>query len=110
MNRYLLLMRGDQSNFVNCSEEEQKNIIADYVKFAEDLNKEEKMIYGDGCSYHSVLLKENDVLQDPFVGSDKQLSGFYIIEAKTEEEAYELAKKCPALKHGESVEVVKLGH
>lgn len=110
MSRYLLLMRGDQSNFVNCSEEEQKNIIADYTKFSDDLDKSNKMIYGDGCSYNSILLKGNEVSNDPFVETDKQLSGFFIIEAETDEEAHELAKKCPALKHGESVEVVKLGH
>ena len=110
MSRYLLLMRGDQSNFINCSEDEQKSIIADYVQFADELDKSKKMIYGDGCSYQSILFKGNEVKHDPFVDTDKQLSGFYIIEVDSDEEAYKLAKRCPALKHGESVEVVKLGH
>ncbi|MBN2790674.1 MAG: hypothetical protein JXR69_10835 [Candidatus Delongbacteria bacterium] len=110
MSRYLLLMRGDQSSFVGRSEEEQKAIIADYIDYADELDKKAKMLYGDGCSYHSVLLKGDEVKQDPFVYTDKQLSGFYMIEAENDEEAQSLAKECPALKHGESVEVVKLGH
>lgn len=111
MSRYLLLMRGDQSSFVDRSEDEQKSIIADYVAYSDELDKKAKMLYGDGCSYHSKkFFPAGKFEDDPYIDSPEQLSGFYMIEAESDEEAEKLALECPALKHGESVEVVKLGH
>ena len=40
----------------------------------------------------------------------EQLSGYFIILADNMEKAIEIAKSCPSLKFGESVEVIALGH
>jgi len=114
MSRYLLLMRGDQSGFNSMTAEEQKKIIGDHIQFSQELEKKKLILDGDGCSSSTILLEKKGkcvkTRSNPYAATENQLSGFYVIEAKDDEDAVRIAKGCPALKHGESVEVVKLGH
>jgi len=114
MPKYMLLMRGNQDNFVSLDEMEQNQIISDHKLFAKELTESRNLLNGAGLSYNSTFLKnaENELLvtQNPFAKSDFQLSGFYLIEAENDEIALSIAKKCPAIKHDESVELIKLGH
>ncbi|MBN1971718.1 MAG: hypothetical protein JXR48_13670 [Candidatus Delongbacteria bacterium] len=114
MERFLLLMRGDQEKFNTLTDPEKKLIINQHINFSKDLNKEGILVEGDGLSSESVLLsiKEGELSQKdkPYCGTENQLSGYYIIKAYSFEDAMEIAKKCPALIHGETVEVVKIGH
>lgn len=114
MSRYLLLMRGDQTGFLAMSPAEKKKVIGDHIQFSKELEAKGMIFDGDGCSTSSVLLekKGNCVKskKNPFEGTDSQISGFYVIEAENDAEAEKTAKGCPALAHGETVEVILLGH
>ncbi len=114
MPRYMLLMRGDQSGFLAMKPEEQKELINDHIQFSKALEAKKMIFDGDGCSANTVLLEKKGRCvkskKNPFEGTDSQVSGFYMIEAKNDTEAEKIAKGCPALAHGETVEVIKLGH
>jgi len=114
MPRYLLLMRGDQSGFIAMSPAEKKKVIGEHVQYSKELEAKKVFLDGVGCYESTVLLEKKGncikAKKDPFSGTDHQVSGFYIIEAKNDAEAEKTAKGCPAFKHGETVEVIKLGH
>jgi len=114
MSRYLLLMRGDQTGFLAMSSVDKKKRIAEHLHYSKELQEKKIFIDGVGCFETSVILSKHGrsikMTKNPFAGTDDQLSGFYIIQAKNDEEAVKIAKECPALVHGETVEVVKLGH
>ncbi len=114
MAKFLLLMRGDQTGFMAMPKEEKKAVIQEHIDYSEKLEAMDKIVGGGGLNSFSVLLNKNgnniDQKNYPFKGTKYQLSGFYIIEAADLNEALELAKTCPALAHGESVEVAEMGH
>lgn len=114
MSRYLLLMRGDQTGFLAMSPAEKKKVIGDHVQFSKELEAKGMILDDDGCSADTVLLEKKGkcvkLKKNPFEGTDSQISGFYVIEAKNDAEAVKIAKGCPALEHGETVEVILLGH
>jgi len=107
-------MRGDQAEFLAMTPDDKKKMIAQHLQFSKELQEKKILADGAGCYETSVLLakdgKSIKMTQDPFTGTDNQLSGFYIIHAKSDAEAITIAKGCPALKQGETVEVVRLGH
>jgi len=114
MSRFLLLMRGDQTSFLAMSPAEKKKVIGDHIQFSKELEAKKIILDGDGCSESTVLLEKKGncikAKKNLFSGTDGQVSGFYVIEAKNREDAVKIAKECPALAHGETVEVIKLGH
>ena len=44
-----------------------------------------------------------EIVDGPYTETKEVLTGYFMIEAKSEEEAAEVAKGCPALRHGETV-------
>jgi len=114
MPKYLLLMRGDQSRFMALPAEGKRRVIADHEAWSRELAEAGHMVDGDGLAFDSVLLTREAAgiveKANPHVGDPRQLSGFYIIEARDDAAALSLARGCPALGHGESVEVSRLGH
>ena len=114
MARYLLLMRGDQARFAALPAREQGRIIAEHRAYSDRLETEGRLEEGDGLAFDSLLLRREggrvSRSSRPFAGTEQQLSGFYIVEAADDEAALVLAEACPALLHGESVELVRLGH
>ena len=107
-------MRGDQTGFLALTSAGKKKIITEHVKYSKELQDKKIFQEGVGCYETSVILKKVGrsvkTTKDPFAGTENQLSGFYVIHAKNDEEAVKIAKGCPALKQGETVVVVKLGH
>ena len=61
---------------------------------------------GNRLGFDAKVLKPNDVITDgPYVEMKEMVSGYIIVKTDTIEEAAELAKGCPVLKVGGSVEV-----
>lgn len=114
MPQYMLFMRGDQSRFQSLTPEEQQRVINTHREFAGKLHNKQALVEGNGFAFQTTLLTNNnntiEQTSSPFANTENQPSGFYIIECDSTEQAIEYAKQCPALLHGESVEVIKLGH
>jgi hypothetical protein len=114
MSKFMLFMRGNQDYFAKMPEQEQKQIIASHIEYSKFLADKGLLLDGDGFGFESKLVEKTDgqirVNASPYTGTPEQVSGYYLFEASNMEEAVEYAKRCPALLHGESVEVIPIGH
>jgi hypothetical protein len=78
-----------------------EKLIADYMKFNEDMHKAGVLLASEGLSPASqgarIGIKggKRTVLDGPFVETKELVGGFYLIEVKSREEAIEWALRCP---------------
>lgn len=76
-------------------------LIADYMKFNEDMHKAGVLIASEGLNPAGKGARvgisggKRAVLDGPFVESKELVGGFYLIEVKSREEAIEWALRCP---------------
>ena len=52
-----------------------------------------------------ILARKNVVTDGPFAESKEAIAGFFLIQAEALEQAVEIAKGCPGLEFGQTVEV-----
>jgi len=108
--RYVLLIHSDESSFGAMSPEEQAEGLAAYVAFQEEGQKKGYITGGERLRPTSdttvVQVRDGQVLttDGPFIETKEQLGGYFLIEAKNQAEAIEIAAKCPGAHHG-TVEV-----
>jgi len=108
--QYMLLIYGDQNGWQSRSEEENNQLMQDYYRFTEDLQKSGSMVGGDALeptqTATTVRVRNDETLttDGPFAETKEQLGGYYIVDVGSLDEALEWAAKIPGAKHG-SVEV-----
>ena len=109
---FMLLMRGDPAAFLSRPAAEQQQIVASHSAWAEQLGQAGKLLHGGGFAEHFVRLSREGTAvsqrQLSTLGDPLAPSGFYIIEAADADEAAALARQCPALGHGELVDVLQV--
>ena len=114
MSKFMHFMRGKQDYFAKLTEQEQKQVIASHIQYSKILTDEKLFLDGDGFGFESKVVEKLHgkvkVTASPYTGTPEQVSGYYLIEANNMEEAVEYAKQCPALRYGETVEVITIGH
>lgn len=114
MNKYLLVLRGSAAAFAALPPTRQEAVIALHQAWAGELGERGLLLDGEACQAGSVLLRggASGVEQGPAPHAEGRdaLSGFYLVQCASLDEAVALARGCPALTHGETVEVVALGH
>jgi hypothetical protein len=80
-----------------------------YMAYSQRLVDEGRMIAGEGLSRVGKVLRPSPagvtVTDGPHVLATEMVGGFFFIKANSIEEAAEIAKDCPALHHGATVEV-----
>lgn len=105
MKKYMLLLFEDNGTYGDFSPEDMQNEIEIHTKWIEELG--EHFAGGDPLEHpaKSVKGKERLVTDGPYIESKELVSGYYFIHADTLEEAAEIAKGCPVLRLGGSVEV-----
>jgi hypothetical protein len=88
------------------SPEEILQNMALFTEWFERLNKAGKF-KGGGPLGHSgkILTNRNAVTDGPFVESKEAIAGFFIVRADSLEQAVEIARECPGLGFGQTVEV-----
>ncbi|MFY0684198.1 MAG: hypothetical protein JXR20_06580 [Balneola sp.] len=105
MNKYMLLLFDREDSFNEMSPEDMQNEIGEHMKWIENLGDH----YDSGEALlqeaKSIIGKEKLVTDGPYIESKELLGGFYIISANSMEEAAELAKNCPTLELGGSIEI-----
>jgi hypothetical protein len=109
---YMLLMRGDPAAFIALPAAQQQQVVAAHTAWAEQLAHAGKLLHGGGFSEQFVRLAregaEVSQRQLSALGDPLAISGFYIVEAASADEATALARQCPALGHGEMVDVLQV--
>ncbi len=113
MSEYFLLIRDDMNYYLNCNTAELKEIIermtawsrelrdAGIHRGAEKLSDDPgKIIRGKGGA---------QVTDGPYSETKELVGGYFMIAAKSYEEAVRIARGCPALDYASSIEVRHAG-
>ena len=110
MPKYMLLLYGDPTKWINISPEEMQKAIEKYVAWGERMRKKGilvsshklvddagKVIRGDGGKPR--------VMDGPYSETKEVLGGYYLIEAANYEAAVRECDDSPQLGHGGTIEV-----
>ena len=107
MKEFLLLYRADQNAVAQRSPEEMQASMQQWMDWLGSIAAQNQLtdkgnrLVNDG----KVLKAANIVTDGPFTELKEALGGYSIIKAPSLQEATELAKGCPILKVGGSVEI-----
>jgi hypothetical protein len=87
--------------------EEMQNIMQLWMGWIDKLKQKNVYTAGEPLTHSGKVVKGNEatVIDGPFAESKEIVGGYFLIKANSFEEAAELAKDCPDLSHGGSVEV-----
>ena len=104
-SEYLLLFRNIGWHR-NLTREEIRQHIARFTSWFERL-RDQGQFRGGGPLAHDgkTLADRNTVIDGPFAETKEAIAGFFIIQADSLEQAVEIAKDCPGLTYGQTVEV-----
>jgi hypothetical protein len=104
--QYMLLIYGTEGSWESYSEQERKAIYQEYYALSNDLREQGKMINGSELQGTStattVTVRGGDaiVTDGPFAETKEALGGYYLIEAKSLDEAIEWAARIPSARTG----------
>lgn len=106
MKEFLLLIRED-ANYGELSVEEMQADIEKHMAWVEDLIakgnfKDGNPLYAKGTHING---KNKIVTDGPYIESKECISGYYFLLANSLNEATEMAKGCPALELGATIEL-----
>ena len=107
MKEYLMLIRENLGNYGKLTPEEMQKDIEKHVKWVEGLVKNGNFKGGNpllpsGKHIHS---QDKLVTDGPYIELKEGISGFYFLLTNSLEEATEIAKGCPSLEIGATLEV-----
>jgi hypothetical protein len=104
-SEYLLVFRNTGWHKDLSAEEIQQNM-ARFTAWFEQLSNRGQF-KGGGPLMHDgkILARKNVVTDGPFAESKEAIAGFFLIQAEALEQAVEIAKGCPGLEFGQTVEV-----
>ncbi|HUG14116.1 MAG TPA: YciI family protein [Thermomicrobiales bacterium] len=108
MARFMLLLRGGAESMDEYSPEDFQRIIQPYIDWSNALRAEGRHLGGDELDSGGrvVRLRNGQATVDgPYTETKENIGGYFIIQAADEDEAAEIAKGCPILRHGGLVEV-----
>ena len=104
-SEYLLVFR-NTSWHTDLSPEEIKQNMARFTEWFERLNNAGQFKGGGPLGHYGKVLAGRNVVTDgPFAESKEAIVGFFVIRADSFEHAVEIAKGCPGLEFGQTVEV-----
>jgi hypothetical protein len=104
-SEHLLLFR-NTSWYKSLSPEEIQQALARFTAWFERLRDDGKFKGGGPLMHEGKILARGKAVTDgPFAESKEAIAGFFIIQADSLEQAVEIAKNCPGLEYGQTVEV-----
>jgi hypothetical protein len=104
-SEYLLLFRNTGWHKELSAEEIQQNM-ARFTAWFERLSNAGQFKGGGPLAHSGKMIAPKKAVTDgPFAESKEAIAGFFVIQANSLEQAVELAKGCPGLDFGQTVEV-----
>jgi len=106
-SEYMLLFRGLHWD-KNLSPEEIQNVMSRWIVWFDRLTQEGKAKAGQPLTEKGKIIsgkKGQKVVDGPFAESKESIAGYILLQAATLDEAVKIAKECPGLDYGISVEV-----
>ncbi len=112
MPKFVILMREDDQAWSKLSKQEQKKLLTRYRAWVEQLKHAGILHSGEPLGSSARLLRRvaGRIHDEPYTETRQTLTGFFVIEAPDLETATRIARDCPALEHGETIEVRQVGH
>jgi hypothetical protein len=105
MDSYLLLFRSE-TWYRDLPEEKANQISADWMDWFARLSKAGVVSSGQPLEPVGKIVSATGGIKDgPFAETKETVGGYFIVNAKSIDEAVEVAKQCPGLPHGVRVEV-----
>jgi hypothetical protein len=104
--RFMLIVKADKNSEAGVMPDEK--LLSEMGKYNEELVKRGVMLAGEGLhpSSKGARVKfsgtKRTVIDGPFPETKELVAGFWIIKAKSKEEAIEWVKRCPNPMQGES--------
>ena len=105
MKEYLMLIRENLENYGKMTPEEMQKDIEKHVQWVEELVKNGNFKGGNPLSTKGNHIKNKLVTDGPYIELKEGISGFYFLLANSLEEATEIAKGCPSLEIGATLEI-----
>jgi hypothetical protein len=106
-SEYMLLFRGMHWD-KNLSPQEIQNVMSRWIAWFDRLTQEGKAKAGQPLTDKGKIIsgkKGQKVVDGPFAESKESIAGYILLQAATLDEAVKIAKECPGLDYGISVEV-----
>jgi hypothetical protein len=105
-NEFMLLFRYEPSNDYQPTESEMKEMHQNWGAFIGNIALQEKLVSTHQLGFVGKQISASKIVTDGIHIADKQtLGGNMIVKANSLEEVIEMAKNCPILMMGGSVEV-----
>ena len=104
MKEFLMLIR-ESADYDQISPEEMQALIEKHMAWVEELVSKGQFKGGNPLGNEGKVLKKDGVTDGPFIESKECINGYYFLLAETLEEAVEIAKGCPDLPRGATLEV-----
>jgi hypothetical protein len=108
-SEYLLLFRNNAC-YQQLSPEETQRVMTDWMSWFDGLVAEGRCRGGQSLEHegHVVRGTDRNVTDGPYAEAKESVAGYFILTVNSEAEAVEIAKLCPGLPYGATVEVRKL--
>ena len=104
--KYMLLIHDSEKGWGALSDDERRQIMADYRRFTEEIKTSGHYRAGSQLqptsSATTVRIRNGKrlVTDGPFAETREQLGGYYLVEAKDLDEAITLAERLPSVRMG----------
>jgi hypothetical protein len=107
MAKFLFIYRSNNDSFGNMSPEEMQQQMQKWQTWmSEGFQKGWLLDAGDGLKKEGRVVRAKKVVSDgPFIEAKEVVGGFSIVQADSIDAAAELAKGCPVLLRGGTVEI-----
>jgi hypothetical protein len=108
-SEYLLLFRNNAWH-ENLSPEEIQRVMTDWMAWFDGLVAEGRCLGGQSLEQGGQVVRGADrhVTDGPYAEAKESVAGYFILLVDNEAEALEIAKRCPGLPYGATVEIRKL--
>ena len=103
MEKYMLIFHGQMDGQ---SPELMQEQMAKWMAWIEKLSSTNQYLGGEPLLPGGKLVKGNKTVTDgPYTEGNEVVGGYFIVSAKDMDEAVQIAKECPDLEYGTSVQV-----
>jgi hypothetical protein len=105
MPKFMILLRESDDAWAKLTAEDKQTIMQRYFAWSAELRSGDHMRGGEPLLRGGRVLRttSGEIVEGPYTETKEVVTGYFMIEAATLDEAARLARGCPALTHGESV-------
>jgi hypothetical protein len=104
LSEYLLLIRNN-AWYHDLTPSEVEEAMHRFTAWFDQLNREGKVKSSAPLAAAGKTITSHMVTDGPFAESKEAIAGFFVVRAESLDEAVEIAKGCPGLEYGQTVEV-----